>query len=233
MSAAQLREAGLDSQEQARPSSSDLYASGEDHQAVCAVSELKLSDECKLVDQEELEGVARVQCATNYPVGLRRDFATRTKGGRSDIRGGESEEEDEIHSQVWQSLDNLEVAIAATWQDFVELSACVASGKSLMRSFGRLIAWIRRAASLENPPGGSWQTDLPTLFQKVSETRRLLSSTIEFLDTAKKMVECHNARKTIEDAIEDAQEAAEIDDFAEADFSYCRLMAGTMTCSGL
>jgi hypothetical protein len=60
MSAAQLREAGLDSQEQARPSSGDLYASGGDHQAVCAASELMLSDECELVDQEELEGVARL-----------------------------------------------------------------------------------------------------------------------------------------------------------------------------
>jgi hypothetical protein len=114
MNAVQLWEAGLDSQEQARPSSGDPCASGEDHQAVCAANELILSDECELVDQEGLEGVARLQRATNYPEGLRRDFATRTKGGRSDIRGGGSEEEDEIHSQVWQSLDNLEVAIGAT-----------------------------------------------------------------------------------------------------------------------
>jgi hypothetical protein len=170
-----------------------------------------------------------MQRATNYPEELRRDFAIRTKGGRSDIRGGGFEEEDEIHPQIWQSLDNLEIAIAATWQDFVELSACVASGKSLMRSFGRLIARINRATSLEVPPGGSWQTDLPTLVQKVTETRRLLSSTIEYLDTAKKMLECHNAWKTMEDAIEDAQEAARIDDLTEADFSYCWLMAGTMT----
>jgi hypothetical protein len=68
-----------------------------------------------------------------------------------------------------------------------------------------------------------------TLVQKVSETRRLLSSTIEYLDAAKRMVECHNARKTMEDAIEDAQEAAQVEDLAEVDFSYCRLMAGTMT----
>jgi hypothetical protein len=51
--------------------------------------------------------------------------------------------------------------------------------------------------------------------------------------TAKKMVECHNARKTMEDAIEDALGAAQIDDLAEADFSYCRLMVGTMTCGRL
>jgi hypothetical protein len=95
-----------------------------------------------------------MQRATNYPEELRRDFAIRTKGGRSDIRGGGFEEEDEIHPQIWQSLDNLEIAIAATWQDFVELSACVASGKSLMRSFGRLIARINRATSLEVPPRG-------------------------------------------------------------------------------
>jgi hypothetical protein len=33
----------------------------------------------------------------------------------------------------------------------------------------------------------------------------------------------------MEDPIEDTQEAAQIEDLAEADFSYCRLMAGTMT----
>jgi hypothetical protein len=97
-----------------------------------------------------------------------------------------------------------------------------------MGSFERLIARIRRAASLEDPPRGNWQIDLQTLFWKVSETRRLLSSTIEYLNTAKKMVECHSAWKTMEDAIEDAQEAAQIDDLAEADFSYCRLVASTM-----
>jgi hypothetical protein len=32
----------------------------------------------------------------------------------------------------------------------------------------------------------------------------------------------------MEDAIDDAQEAAQIDDLAEADFSYRRLVAGTM-----
>jgi hypothetical protein len=67
------------------------------------------------------------------------------------------------------------------------------------------------------------------LVQKVSETRRLLSNTIKYLDAAKRMVECHNARKSMEDAIEDAQEAAQVEDLAEADFSYCWLMAGTMT----
>jgi hypothetical protein len=109
------------------------------------------------------------------------------------MRKGGVKEGDEIHPQVWQSLDNLEVAIAATWQEFVELSACVTSGKALMTSFGRLIARINRATSLEDSPGGSWQADSLTLVQKVSETRRLLSSTIEYLDTAKRMVECHNA----------------------------------------
>jgi uncharacterized membrane protein YccC len=130
-------------------------------------------------------------------------------------------EGDEIHPQVWQSLDNLEVAIAATWQDFADLSACVASGKSLMMFFGRLIAQISIAASLGDSSGGSWQADSVTLVQKVSETRRLLSSTIEYLDAAKRMLECHNARKTMEDAIEDAQGAAQVEDLAEADFSYC------------
>jgi hypothetical protein len=33
----------------------------------------------------------------------------------------------------------------------------------------------------------------------------------------------------MEDAIEDAQEAAQVEDLAEADFSYCQLMASTMT----
>jgi uncharacterized membrane protein YccC len=113
------------------------------------------------------------------------------------------------------------VAIAATWQDFADLSACVASGKSLMMFFGRLIAQISIAASLGDSSGGSWQADSVTLVQKVSETRRLLSSTIEYLDAAKRMLECHNARKTMEDAIEDAQGAAQVEDLAEADFSYC------------
>jgi hypothetical protein len=182
-----------------------------------------------LVNQKKREGVAGLQHATVYPEGLRRDFAIRTKGGCFDIRRGGVREGDEIHPQVWQSLDNLEVAIAATWQDFTELSACVASGKSLMMIFGRLIARITRATSLGDSPGESWKADSVTLVQKVSEARRLLSSTIEYLDAAKRMVECHNARKTMEDAIGDAQEAAQVEDLAEADFSYCRLMAGTMT----
>jgi hypothetical protein len=101
MSSVQLWETGLDSQGQARPSSCDLYAPRGNHQAVCAAGELTLSDECELVDQEGSERVARLQRATNYPEGLQRDFATGTKGGHSEERGDESEEEDEIHSQVW------------------------------------------------------------------------------------------------------------------------------------
>jgi hypothetical protein len=70
------------------------------------------------------------------------------------MRRGGVREGDEIHPQEWQSLDNLEVAIAATWQDFAELSACMVSGKSLMMIFGRLIARITRATSLGDSPGG-------------------------------------------------------------------------------
>jgi phosphoribosyl-ATP pyrophosphohydrolase len=117
------------------------------------------------------------------------------------------------------------VAVAATEQDFSELSACVSSGNSLTGSFGRLIAWIRRAAPLEDPPRGEWQNDLKTLVQKLSETRRHLSSTTEYLNRAKKMVECHIARKIMEEAIEEAQEATQIDDLAEADLSYRWLAA--------
>jgi hypothetical protein len=46
-----------------------------------------------------------------YPEGLRRDFAIRTEGGHSDMRRGGVREGDEVHPQVWQSLDNLEEAM--------------------------------------------------------------------------------------------------------------------------
>jgi hypothetical protein len=141
-------------------------ASQEDHQAVCTASEFTSPQGRGLVNQEKREEVAGLQHAINCPEGLRRDFAIRTKGGRSDMRKGGVREGDEIHPQVWQSSDNLEVAIAATWQDFAEMSACVPSGKSLMTSFGRLIARINRTTSLEDSPGGSWQADSLTLVQK-------------------------------------------------------------------
>jgi hypothetical protein len=95
-----------------------------------------------------------------------------------------------------------------------------------MGSLRRLIARIRRAAPLEDPPG-EWQIDLQTIVRKVSETGRLLSSTIGNLNRVKEMVEFHIARKAIEDAIKDGQEVTQIDNLAETDLSYRWLAAST------
>jgi hypothetical protein len=71
---------------------------------------------------------------------------------------------------------------------------------------------------------GESQINLHTLALKVGDARRQLSSTIKYLSIAKKVVECHVARKVLGGLVEAAQEAARTNNFAEADLM-CRWLS--------